>query len=120
MTLSEESCSAKFWLLYIYYLHVLKRFIIAERTSNWSLHIPGNISYIKSARIYIQKMQSLAEKYLWLYEKFVASFHKVVRSDRCWNGLWSDLVIEQTLIRSIKTHGGFTKGRGVSKSACYM
>ena len=43
VTLSEESCSAKFWLLYIYYLHVLKRFIIAERTSNWSLHIPGHI-----------------------------------------------------------------------------
>ena len=66
MSLSKESRSAKIWLLYIYYLDVLKRFIIAERTSNWSLHIDstlrmlnlfvsyGHINYAKSARMYIQ------------------------------------------------------------------
>ena len=66
MSLSKESRSAKIWLLYIYYLDVLKRFIIAERTSNWSLHIDstlrmlnlfvsyGHINYAKSVRMYIQ------------------------------------------------------------------
>ena len=66
MSLSKESRSAKIWLLYIYYLDVLKRFIIAERTYNWSLHIDstlrmlnlfvsyGHINYAKSARMYIQ------------------------------------------------------------------
>ena len=42
VTLSEESCSAKLQLLYIC-LHVLKRFIIAERTPNWSLPFSGHI-----------------------------------------------------------------------------
>ena len=35
------------------------------------------------------------------------------RSDRFGAGLSSDLVIEQTLMRSVKTTGGPTKGRGI-------
>ena len=132
LTLSGEPRTAKLWILYIYYLDILKRFIIAERTSNWSLHLDstlrmlnlfassGHINYAKSARMYIQQMQHLAEEYPWLYEKFVAGFHAVRCSDRHWSGLWSDLVIEQTLMRSIKTHGGLTRGRGVSESVHHM
>lgn len=67
-TLSEESRTAKLWLLYVYYLDVLKRFIIAKRRSNGSLHAdailrmlnlfssPGHINYSKSAGMYIQQM----------------------------------------------------------------
>ena len=132
MTLSQDFRTAKPWLMHIYYLDVLKRFIIAERTSNWSLHInstlrmfnlfasSGHINYAKSARMYIQQMQSLAEEYPWLYEKFVAGFHTTRCSDRLWSGLWRDLVIELTLIGSIKTHGGLTRGRGVSESVHHM
>ena len=129
MTLSQDFRTAKSWLMHIYYLDVLKRFIIAERTSNWSLHInstlrmfnlfasSGHINYAKSARMYIQQMQSLAEEYLWLYEKFVAGFHAARRH---WSGLRSDFVIEQTLMRSTKTHGVLTRGRGVSESVRHM
>ena len=35
--LSQEYRTAKLWLLHIYYLDVLNRFIIAERTSNWAV-----------------------------------------------------------------------------------
>lgn len=41
-------------------------------------------------------------------------------SDRHWRGLWRDLVTEQTLMCSIKTHGGLTGGRGVSESVHHM
>ena len=42
----------------------------------------GHINYAKSARMYIQQMQKLAEEYPWLYETFFAGFHVVRRSDR--------------------------------------
>ena len=42
-------------------------------------------------------------------------YSTIRRSDRLWVGLWSDLVIEQVMMRSIKSLGGFTRGRGFSK-----
>ena len=132
MTLSQESRTAKLWLLHIYYLDVLNRFIIAERTSNWLLHIDstfrilnlftlsGYVNYAKSATVYNQQMQSLAEEYHWLYERFVPGIHTTRCSDRLWSGLWSDLVIELMLMGSIKTYGGLTRGRDVSESVHHM
>jgi len=40
----------------------------------------------------------------------------VRRSDRYWAGLSTDLLIEQVLMRSVKTTGGLTRGRGMSES----
>lgn len=34
----------------------------------------------------------------------------------CWAGVWSDMTIEQTLMRSIKSSGGLTRGRGITDS----
>ena len=42
--------------------------------------------------------------------------HVVRRSDRYWAGLSTDLAIEQVLMRSVKTCGGLTRGRGMSES----
>ena len=75
VTLSEESPTAKLWILYISYLDVLKRFFIAKRTSNWGLPVDStlrmknlfapsdHINYARSAKIHIQQMQILAEMY---------------------------------------------------------
>ena len=38
------------------------------------------------------------------------------RSDRFWAGLWADLIIEQVMMRSLKTRGGITRGGGMSDS----
>lgn len=38
------------------------------------------------------------------------------RSEKFWSGLWSDLTIEQVLMRSMKSQGGLTHGRGISSS----
>ena len=38
------------------------------------------------------------------------------RSDRYWAGLSSDLVIEQVLMRSVKTTGSLTRGRGLTET----
>ena len=103
VTLSEESRTAKLWILYISYLDVLKRFFIAKRTSNWGLPVDStlrmknlfapsdHINYARSAKIHIQQMQILAEMYPWVYEKCVAGFHAVRRSNCHWIGLTSSL-----------------------------
>lgn len=38
------------------------------------------------------------------------------RSDKFWSGIWSDMTIEQTLMRSLKISGGLSHGRGISDS----
>ena len=97
--LRERSRTAKLWLQYLHHIQVLKRFIIAERTSNWSLHLQsttdmlnlfaasGHLNYAKSARLYVQQMMSLSGKHPWLHEQFENGKQAVRRSQRYWAGL---------------------------------
>ena len=43
-------------------------------------------------------------------------YHTVRRSERLWAGLWTDIVIEQVLMRSLKSRGDLTRGRGMTES----
>ena len=79
----------------------------------------GHINYAKSSRLYLQLMRELPNNHPWLYGCFIKQgFHTVRRTDRYWAGLWTDLVIEQVMMRSIKSRGGLTRGRGVTESVC--
>ena len=128
-SLSEISRTAKLCVQYLQYISILKHFIRAERTGNWNLHVvtvgqmlnlfaaTGHINYAKSARFYVQNMQKLHVEYPWVYRNFaVNGYHTVCRSDRYWSGLWTDLIIEQVMMRSLKTSGGITRGRGITES----
>ena len=57
----------------------------------------------------LQQINNLEEK------KFLDGFHVIRRSNQCWEGLSSDLVIEQTLMRSLKSTGGPTRGSGMTE-----
>ena len=127
--LSAMSRTAKFWIQHLDYIQVLKLFIRAERTGNWSLHIvalskminvfaaTGHINYAKCARVHLQNMLELRTKFPWVYSNFSEhGYHTVRRSDKSWAGLWSDLIIEQCLMRSLKSRGGVTRGRGITDS----
>jgi hypothetical protein len=63
-------------------------------------------------------MQKLETDHPWLYSKFVdEGLFAVRRSNHPFNGLWSDLVIEQVVMASIKnSHSGLTHGRGLTES----
>ena len=64
----------------------------------------GHIHCAKSARSYIQEMLKLPPKHPWLYKKFTEEeYHTVHRSECLWAGLWTDMVIEQVLMRSLKS-----------------
>ena len=121
--------TANFWLQYLEYIDIVKDYIRAEWTSIWNLHLSsvgemlnpfaatGHIYYSMSGRFYLQQIAELSQTHPELYYQFsVAGNHAIHRSDRQWAGLWSDLVIEQVMMRSIKSNGGLTRGRGFSET----
>ena len=97
---------------------------MSERTGNWKLHLQvlqemvpflaaaGHNSYTKYLLLYLHRMSHLDPSVSQIFEK---GLHVVRRSDRYWAGLSSDLVIEQVLMRSLKTTAGLTRGRVLMK-----
>lgn len=128
-TLQKESRTARLWIQYLNCISTVKMFIRAERTSDWLLHLysleqmlplfasTGHHHYTKCARLYLQMMRQLPVDYPWLNNQFVQEKkHSVFRTDKHWRGIWSDLAIEQILMRSLKSRGGLTRGRGMTQS----
>ena len=56
-------------------------------------------------------MSYLQEDHPEVYQHFQNGLHVIRKSDRYWAGLSSDLVIEQVLMRSMKTSGGLSMCR---------
>lgn len=120
--------TSKLWLQYMEMVDILRLFIKAERCGDWMLHLKsvqemlpffaasGHNLYAKSAYIYLQQMINLADSHPEVFTFFISGYHVVRRSDRYWAGLSSDLVIEQTLMRTMKITGGLTRGRGIGES----
>ena len=123
----KSSRTATLWIQYMDMVDTLSKFIWAERTGNWELHLQavsemlpylaayGHNNYTKSALIYLQQMSHLQDEHPEVYQHFQAGLHVVRRSDHHWAGLSSDLVIGQVLMRSMKTSGGLTRGRGMTE-----
>ena len=70
----------------------------------------GHNHYTKSVWVYLQRMSNLQGEHPDVYQHFKEGLQVVRRRDRQWGGLSSDLVIEQVLMRSLKTSGGLTRG----------
>jgi hypothetical protein len=123
----KDHRTAKLWLQYMEMVSLLRTFIKAERTGNWLLHLQtvqkmlpyfaaaGHNHYSKSAYIYLQMMKDLPKTHPIVHEHFLNGNHVVRRSNRYWAGLSTDLIIEQVLMRSLKTSGGLTRGRGFTE-----
>ena len=60
-------------------------------------------------------MARLEDAHPNVHRQFMQGLHVIRRSDRLWAGLSPDLVIEQVLMRSLKTRGGLTRGRGMTE-----
>ena len=67
-------------------------------------------------------MRRLTKEHPWLYQMYMDDGrHAVQRTDHPINKLWTDLIIEQVLVRSLKTRGGpITQGRGMTESVRYL
>ncbi|KAL5016490.1 hypothetical protein ScPMuIL_006079, partial [Solemya velum] len=106
---------------------IVRSFLRSERTGDWLLNLQTlhkiiymaaseHNLYTKSLHIYLQLMGELPNEHPEVYERFIQGLHVVRRSDRFWAGLSTDLVIEQVLMRSLKTSGGLTGGRGMTET----
>jgi len=76
----------------------------------------GHYNYLKSTTFYVQEMGQLDIKHPDVFRKFEKGFHVIRRSSHSWTCLSSDLVIEQTLLKSLKGiyTGGLTNvGAGI-------
>ena len=120
--------TAMLWLQYMDMVSILQRLIKAERMANWKLHLQtvqdmlpdfaasGHSLYAKSAYVYMQTMLRLPETHPDAHRKLMEGYHVVRRSDMFWAGLSTDVIIEQVLMRSIKTHGGLTRGKEMTEN----
>lgn len=120
--------TAQLWLQYMDMIDILRTFLRSERTSDWRLHVhalhemlpyraaAGHNLYTKSIYIYLRRLAQLSIQHPEVHHQFQNGFHVVRRSDRYWAGLSTDLLIEQVLMRSVKTTGGLTRGHGMSES----
>ena len=127
-SLSAELCTlsrtSSLWFVYIRMVDLLLTFTQAERTGDFILHLKclrqmmpylaaaGHLHYTKSSLIYLDQMKTLEFKNPEVYDAFKRGCHAIRRTDDYWAGLSTDLVIEQTLMRDIKSTGGLTRKRG--------
>ena len=127
--LCKNSRTAKLWIDYVSYIDIAKEFIRAERRGDWYGHLnavgkmlnlfaaTGQFNHAKSARLYLQTMYKLPQNFTWLHKQFTEYGYRTIRrADKFWAGLWSDLIIERTLMRTIKNRGGLTRGRGFTEA----
>ena len=81
---------------------VTRELVEADRTGSWQVHLhakydcllmfaaavhPNNL---KSAYLYLQKMQVLETENSTVFSKFRNGFHVIRRTDQYWAGLGSD------------------------------
>ena len=127
----SNSRTAKFWLLYMRMIDILRRYLAylrGECLGNWPLHLQatlemlaffaatGHYNYLKSSYVYLLEMMDLENSHPDIYFQFLNGLHVVRRSDREWAGLSSDYVIETCLMRNLKTAGGLTHGSGMTET----
>ena len=116
------------WVLYHNMVQTIKIFIRAERMADFSLHLScitnrmlhifaaaGHHKCAKCARLYVQMMLSYKDESpekSAVIQSFKSTGSHVIRySSHEWSGIWSDVCIEQTLMRSSKSDGGLSGGR---------
>ena len=105
----------------------IKIFIRAERMGDFTLHLvlqigwfacfaaAGHHNYVKAARLYVQMMKTYEKgsaDEIAIISTFKENENHVARySSNEWSGVCSDLTIEKTLIKNLKSEGGISGGR---------
>ena len=123
---AEKSRTASLWFQYQDIIAVIRQLITADRIGDWELHleaiqqalpifaVTGHFNYTKSANLYLQSIMNLQSTNKNVHDRFKAGKFVVLRTSKYWAGLPRDLVIEQVLMRSLKSTGWLTRGADMS------
>ena len=109
-----DSRTAIYW--FMRFVSIVRMFIRAERIGIWDLHIKafqdmlpyfassGHSNYSQCAHLYLQESSYV---YGCLRKAMSNGLLTIRRSlSLFWSGIWTDMTIEQCLMRSDKTTGG--------------
>jgi hypothetical protein len=118
----SESRTARLWNLFLEMMEIARHLIRSDQMGSWELHLKAigeclpifaaasHNNYLKTAYHYLQNMHQLAATHPDVHNKFLQDYHVIRRSENYWSGISSDLAIEQSLMRSLKSRGGLTHG----------
>ncbi|XP_044579087.1 uncharacterized protein LOC123261518 [Cotesia glomerata] len=125
----ERGPTEKLWIQYFCMVSIAKKFLRAERMGDWKAHLncvkemlpyfhaSGHFPYAKSAHLYLQDMEQLQNLIdPEVYEKFSGGFFTVRRLDKLSCGTSPYMVIEQSMMKAMKTDGGIARGRSTKES----
>jgi hypothetical protein len=106
--LEDNGPTSKLRVQYFRLSTLVKLFMQADCAGDWNLKmLPFFIQLVTiSTYIYLQDMMGLEQQGDFTIRRF----------DKFGSGLWSDLTIEQKLMRSMKSYGGLIQGRGTSNT----
>ena len=121
---ADQGRTQRLWVQYHRLVQLTKDFIRFERTSDFAGHLSvvcamlpnfasaAHSQYAKGARLYLEVMDLMLPVGSDLHDLFHNHrLHTVRYNESEWAGIWTDLCIEQTLMRSVKSVGGLSGGR---------
>jgi len=106
------SPTSQLWLMYIEMITILKRYISAERAGIWDLHIAaaeeilpylvsaGHSKYVSCLPHYLNAMKNLPAS---IETEFKNGNFVVRKKEGKFNGVWTDMALEQTYNKDAKT-----------------
>lgn len=107
--------TAQLWGMYIDMVLILKRYIHAERAGLWKQHLievrnmlpytvaSGHTKYMSCLPIYLNEMNNLPSTAPDIQKEFEAGNFTVYQTEGIFNGVWTDLALEQTYNKEGKT-----------------
>ena len=107
--------TAKYWLMYVEMVSILRRYVKAERAEDWQEHLgevqnmlPFTVAakhrnYMSCLPLYLRDMKELREKHPVVYDNFTRGNFTVHRTQGRFNGTWTDMALEQTYNKEGKT-----------------
>ena len=118
----STSPTSRLWLMYVEMMDIVRRYIYAERSGNWTLHLAtveemlpylvaaGHMKYTACIPQYITAMKSLPAS---VQLEFQMGNCTVRRKEGKFNGVWADMALEQTFNKDAKTKlfSGITKNK---------
>ena len=129
--LSMSSRTSALWCSYVRYVSIIQDFISAERTNDWNLHVmstnamlnlfaaTGHNNYAKSTRLYLQSIAELEKNQPEVYKEFLKGNHTLRRALKSWTGIWTNLSIEQILMKSLKGRAGVV-AKGITENVMHV
>ena len=131
---SEQSSTSQYWLMYLDLIDIFLSLQFAERSGNWKLYLEvleammpvffaaNRYRYSKWLAVHIHEMKELVGTAPEVYNEFMAGNFVVRRTKRPFSSVSTDMALEQTLNRDVKTTGGLIgkSNRGNARSRWYL